>query len=113
MQQEYKKVSYGLPEKTILEIDIIQLMKSGVNIQISKSQIVENALIYSFDMFEEELRAVDEITYIPSTFIEKIIQTYTIPVDVANKLDYYAYELGIDKSHLVMASITFMSEQEN
>ena len=110
MQQEYKKVSYGLPEKTILEIDIIQLMKSGVNIQISKSQIVENALIYSFDIFEDELKYANEIKKIATDLIEPIVQNYTISVAVADKLDYYASELGIDKSYLVMAGITFMSE---
>ncbi|MEA3331639.1 MAG: hypothetical protein U9Q29_08110, partial [Campylobacterota bacterium] len=101
--EKYRKVSYSLPEETITEIEIIQLMKSTEQIKISKSEIVENALLYSFDIFEEELRAVDNIIYIPINFKKTIIQTYTISVDVLNKLNYYASELGIKKSHLVLA----------
>ncbi len=44
---------------------------------------------------------------IVTDFIEPIEQTYTISVDIADKLDYYAHALGISAAHLVMASIEF------
>ena len=111
--QEKRKVAYSLDEETIIDIDIIQFNESVKGNKKSKSQIIEDALIACFDIFEEELRAVDNIIYIPINFKKTIIQTYTISVDVANKLDYYASELGIKKSHLVLAGIAFMSEQQN
>ena len=105
--KKYREVSYSLPEETIIEIEIIQLMKAGKNIKISKSEIIENALANSFDIFEEELGNADMLRAIVTDFIEPIIETYTISVDVANKLDYYAHALGISTAHLVMASIEF------
>jgi len=103
----YREISYSLPEETIIEIEIIQLMEAGENIKISKSEIVENALVYSFDIFEEELEYVDILRAIVTDFTEPIEQTYTISVDVADKLDYYAHALGISQAHLIMASIVF------
>lgn len=110
--QENRKVTYSLDEAKILDIDIIQFSESVKGNKKSKSQIVEDALIACFDIFEEELRAVDKMTYVPINFRKTIIQTYTISVDVANKLDYYASELGIKKSYLILAGITLMSEQQ-
>ena len=107
--QKYRKVSYCMPEETIIEIEIIQLMKSTQQIKISKSEIVENALIYSFSMFEEELENTDMLRAIVTPFIEPIVDTYTISVDVADKLDYYAHVLGISQAHLIMASIEFIN----
>ena len=107
----YREVSYLLPEETIIEIEIIQLMEAGENIKISKSEIVENTLINSFDIFEEELEYIDILRAIVTDFIEPIEQTYTISVDVADKLDYYAHALGISVAHLIMASVEFSSQK--
>ena len=109
--KKYIEVCYSLPEETIIEIEIIQLMEAGENIKISKSEIVENALINSFDMFEEELENVDMLRAIVTDFIEPIEQTYTISVDVIDKLDCYAHALGISQAHLIMASVEFSSQK--
>jgi len=109
--KKYKEVSYSLPEETIIEIEIIQLMEAGENVKISKSKIVENTLVNSFDMFEEELENVDMLRAIVTDFIEPIEQIYTISVDVIDKLDYYAHALGISQAHLIMASVEFSSQK--
>jgi len=109
--KKYIEVCYSLPEETIIEIEIIQLMEAGENIKISKSEIVENALVYSFHIFEEELEYVDILRAIVTDFIEPVEQTYTISVDVIDKLDYYAHALGISVAHLIMASVKFSSQK--
>ncbi len=109
--KKHIEVCYSLPEETIIEIEIIQLMKSTEQIKVSKSEIVENALVNSFDIFEEELEYVDILRAIVTDFIEPIEQTYTISVDVADKLDYYAHALGISQAHLIMASVEFSSQK--
>jgi len=105
--KKYIEVCYSLPEETIIEIEIIQLIKSTEQIKVSKSEIVENVLVNSFDIFEEELEYVDILRAIVTDFIEPIKQTYTISVDIIDKLDYYAHALGISQAHLIMASIVF------
>jgi len=109
--KKYIEVCYSLPEETIIEIEIIQLMKSTEQIKVSKSKVVENALVNSFDMFEEELENVDMLRAIVTDFIEPIEQTYIISVDVIDKLDYYAHALGISQAHLIMASVEFSSQK--
>jgi len=109
--KKHIEVCYSLPEETIIEIEIIQLMEAGENVKISKSKIVENTLVNSFDMFEEELENVDMLRAIVTDFIEPIEQIYTISVDVIDKLDYYAHALGISQAHLIMASVEFSSQK--
>lgn len=53
----HKKVTYTLQEKTLLEIEIIMLMKSveSNGVKTTKSSIVKDCLLSSYKLFEQEI----------------------------------------------------------
>ncbi len=106
----YKKVCYSLPENIILEMEITQLMKLTENIKITQSKIIENALMYSLDIFQEELNEFGRIGYKSDNYKNITEQIFTLPSMVVNKLNFYSQELGITQSLLVLASIVLVSE---
>jgi hypothetical protein len=61
----------------------------------------------SFEVFENELvKYGGKITdKIPKKYFNTIPKTYTLPIEVVDRLNYYSNVLGVKKSHLVMSSI--------
>jgi len=111
--QKYKKMSYRLPENIILDLEIIQLMKLTEDIKITQSEIIENALRYSLDIFEEELREFGKIGYNSEGFENMLEKEFILPLMLVNKLSFYSRELGISESLLVLASIVLICNEAN
>ena len=105
--KKHKKVTFTQTEKTILTMDIEMLMKSVEEGRVTKSSIIKDCLIKSFGLFEEELKKYGKDTFknILKKYPNTKPKTYTLPIEVVERLDYYSQNLGIKKSHLVMISI--------
>jgi len=108
----HKKVTYTLQEKTLLEIEIILLMKSVESnvVKTTKSSIVKDCLLSSYKLFEQELvenggLPLSETYNLPNKFSNTQPITITLPFEVVDRLDYFSKKLGIKKSHLVMCSL--------
>lgn len=105
--KKYKKVTYTLPEDTILEIDIKLLMEQSVGANISKSSIIKDCLLQSFEIFAIELVENDGKPFsdIPKKYKGTIPVTFTLPIAIEETLSWYSQKLGVKKSHLVMSSV--------
>lgn len=103
----HKKVTYTLPKDIIVSIEVELLMKQSVGVEKSKSSIIKDCLLQSFGLFESELveYGKKEFENIPKKFPNTIPKTYTLPIEMVERLDYYSKELGIKKSHLILISV--------
>ena len=103
----HKKITITLTINTLLKIDdLVEL--DGLN--ITKSSLIKDCLLESFELFEKELIDNGGIplnkTYnFPKKFSNTQPITITLPFEVVDRLDYFSNQLGIKKSHLVMCSI--------
>ena len=93
----HKKVTYTLQEKTLLEIEIIMLMKSVESnvVKTTKSSIVKDCLLSSYKLFEQELVdnggvPLSETYNFPNKFSNTHPITITLPFEVVDKLDYFS-----------------------
>ena len=105
----HKKVTYRLSENQLLNIDIILLMNSVElnGARTTKSSIIKDCLLQSFELFEKELmdNGGKPFEKIPKKFSDSIPLTITLPFDVVDKLEYYSTKLGVKKSHLVRCGL--------
>jgi len=103
----HKKITITLTINTLLKIDDLVELDG---LKITKSSLIKDCLLESFELFEKELIDNGGIplskTYnFPKKFSNTQPITITLPFKVVEKLDYFSKQLGIKKSHLVMCSI--------
>jgi len=73
-----------LSENIILEMEITQLMKLTENIKITQSEIIQNALIYSFDIFQAELNEFGKIGYESDNYPNLTEHIFSLPIKIIN-----------------------------
>jgi len=103
----HKKVTYTICEDTIIFIDREVWKRFRRRAPMSKSAIVKNCLLQSFKLFESELvkYGKKEFEHTPKKIADTIPKTYTLPIEVVERLNYYSSMLGVKKSHLVLIAI--------
>ena len=97
------KATYTLPVEFT---EIFNSLKRDYN--ISKSRVVETAIITGFELMEEEFN--DKSSHqipVPKRLTNTVPITVGLSDYVFNRLNHYANKLDIKKSHLVFASLKY------
>ena len=105
-----KRVTYSLPLQNHLEICKMIVEEQLINRQIvSKSYIVQECLINTFKDWDDEIDAYNKdkstIESLPKQMTDNLSFGITLPVDIIQKVEYYATQLKVNKSLIVYGSV--------
>lgn len=99
--KKYIRVTYTLPNDVVGMVKILNLL----NDDKSYSKTVSTSIQRGFGSMEESLRDNDDLSMFPKKWKNTVTKTFTIPIEVNERLSYYSSILGMKKSHLVSLSI--------
>ena len=105
-----KRVTYSLPLQNHLEICKMIVEEQLINRQIvSKSYIVQECLINTFKDWDDEIDAYNKdkstIESLPKQMTDNLSFGITLPLDIIEKVEYYATQLKVNKSLVVYISV--------
>jgi predicted DNA-binding protein len=100
------RVTYTLPKEIIPHLLVLSVV-----LEKSLSKIIRLSLEEGFEIMEESLRLNEDLSSIPKKRRNTITKTFTIPIEVSERLSYYSEKLGLKKSHLVYSSLVYFYQR--
>lgn len=95
------RVTYTLPKDVVGMVKTLRLL----NEDKSYSQTVSTSIQRGFASMEESLRDNDDLSMFPKKWKNTVTKTFSIPIEMSERLSYYSSILTMKKSHLVSLSI--------
>ena len=109
IMKKYKKVTYTLEKELISKIAKKSRLK-----RISESKFVSIFLESSFEFLMEEYYRTNQEPMLdaPKKRFNTFAKTYSLPIDVENKLTWFSDKFLLKKSHLIRACYIYYIYKE-